>query len=156
MICLFVYVFYRTEKTLINQIVLACISRETFYSIKESVCSAIPLKEYFIFSLPEGLWIFCTTITSSFFFIEWKEKRYNLYLLPILIAVIMELLQLLRLINGRFDLMDLVFSIGFWMFALLLTREVSMERQPLFNQFDRKFVFCISTYGIVYLAHVVY
>lgn len=156
MICLFVYVFYRTEKTLINQIILACISHKTFSSIKLAVCTAIPLKEYFVFSLPEGLWIFCTTITSSFFYIECKGRKYSLNFFPVSIAVIMELLQLFRFINGRFDPMDLVFSVGFSSLALWLTREVAVERQALFNTFDRKTVCCTASYAIVYFAHVIY
>ena len=136
--------------------VLACISYETFTSIKQAVCTAIPLKEYFIFSLPEGLWIFCTTITSSFFYLELGGKKYSLNFLPVMIAVIMELLQLLRFTNGRFDPMDLIFSIGFWMLAIFLTKETAVERQPLFKSFDQKTIFCTATYLIVYLAHVIY
>ena len=65
--CLFIYVFYRTEKTLVNYIATALLSKEGYKGVKEIIVSVLPLKDIIIYSLPEGLWVFCITITSSFF-----------------------------------------------------------------------------------------
>jgi site-specific recombinase len=154
-VCLFVYVFYRTEKTLINQFVIALFSRERYTGLKSSITSMLPLKNYLIYSLPEGLWVFCTTLTSSFFYVEVQNRKWRLEFIPILLALVMELFQLLHFTNGRFDVMDINFSAGFWLLALFYTR-AECRKELLFQSFDIRTVSCMISYSIVYLAHVTY
>lgn len=154
-VCLFIYVFYRTENTLVNQLIIALFSRENYLGLKTIVTSTLPLNDYAIYSLPEGLWVFCITLTSSFFYLEVQKRKWSLVFVPILIVLIMELFQLLHIINGTFDLMDIAFSIGFWLMALFWTRANS-GKEPLFQSFNTKTICCMTTYSIVYLAHVIY
>ncbi|AWH86435.1 hypothetical protein HYN59_15560 [Flavobacterium album] len=155
LVCLFIYVFYRTEKTLVNQVVIALISRGRYHSLKTAIISALPLRDCIVYSLPEGLWVFCITLTSGPFYIRLKNYKLRLVFIPILIAVGMELLQLVHFLNGRFDLMDIAFSTGFWLLALLRTRN-HLSEEPIFRSFDTQSVSCIVCYSIVYLAHVIY
>jgi len=152
---LFIYVFYRTEKTLINQIFIAIFHHETYNFLKTRVTFLLPLPDYIIYSLPEGLWVFCITLTSSFFYLEVQNRKLNLVFVPVLIAVLMEIFQLLHFTNGRFDLMDIVFSTGFWLLALFCTR-TNLGKEPFFQSADTSSICCIISYSIVYLAHVNY
>jgi hypothetical protein len=151
--CLFIYVFYRTEKTLINQFVITLFSHERYTVLKTSVTSILPLRDWLIYSLPEGLWVFCITLTSSFFYLEVQNRKWSLTFVPILLAIIMELFQLLHFTNGRFDLMDINFAAGFWLLALFCTGTNSFK-EPFFQTFNTKAICCMMSYSIVYLAHV--
>lgn len=153
--CLFIYVFYRTEKTLVNYIATALLSKEGYKGVKEIIISVLPLKDVIIYSLPEGLWVFCITITSSFFYIKMQNRKLSLTLIPLLLAILMEVSQLLQFTNGRFDFMDILFSAVFWLLALCCTKSVS-AREPVFRSFDARTAFCVGCYSIVYLAHVAY
>lgn len=155
LISLFIYVFYRTEKTLVNQLFIAVFSRESYFMLKANVTSFLPLPDHLIYSLPEGLWIFCITVTSSFFHFKVRDRKWRLVWVPILVALIMEIFQLLHLANGRFDMIDILFSTGFWLFALFYTR-TNAGKEPLFQSVNIKTVCCMTSYFIVYLAHVTY
>jgi hypothetical protein len=152
-VCLFVYVFYRTEKTLINQLIIMVFSRERYSDLKTTVTSAMRLNDWLIYSLPEGLWVFCITLTSSPFYVEVQKRKWRLVVVPILLALIMEVFQLLHFSNGRFDLADINFAAGFWLIALFCSR-ANTHREPLFKSFNSKTIGCIASYSIVYLAHV--
>jgi len=153
LLSLFIYVFYRTEKTLINQFFIFLVSREHYYAMKCAVTTAFYLKDYLVYSLPEGLWVFCITITSSFFYLQVRNRKWSLVFVPILMALLLEVFQLLHITNGRFDWMDIAFSVGFWLLALFLT-SANPGKEPLFQSFNTKTVCCIASYCIVYLAHV--
>lgn len=151
--CLFVYVFYRTDKTLVTQLFIALFSRAQYSFLETSIRSLLPLPEFIIYSVPEGLWVFCITVTSSFFYVEVKKKKWDLVYVPILAAIIMELFQLLHILNGRFDLMDINVSTGFWLLAIFCTRS-NANKEPLFQTINGETIYCMVSYSIVYLAHV--
>ena len=151
--CLFIYVFYRTEKTLVNQFVIAIMSPDHYFSLKHAVNQVIPLNDYFVYCLPEGLWVYCITLISGYFYIDYGKLRLSLVPLPLLLAGIMELFQLFHLSKGRFDWIDLFFVAGFWL-AGLFSISPDVEKQPLFKRFYSGSVLCVASYLIVFLAHV--
>jgi len=154
-LCLFIYVFYRTDKTLVTRLFIAVFSREQYSFLETSIRSFLPLPDFIIYSVPEGLWVFCITVTSSFFYLEVQKKKWDLVYIPILAAVLMELFQLLHLANGRFDLMDINVSAGFWLLAIFCTR-ANAKKEPLFQTLNKKSICCLVSYSIVFLAHVTY
>ena len=154
-LCLFIYVFYRTEKTLVNYVAVALLSKGGYEGIKEIIISVLPLKDAIVYSLPEGLWVFCITITSSFFYIRVRRRRYGLTMIPILLAIGMEVFQLLGISNGRFDYMDILLSAAFWLLAVYITRN-NPDKEPIFQPLNARVIFCASNYAIVYMAHVCY
>jgi hypothetical protein len=154
LISLFIYVFYRTEKTLVNQVIIALFSYRGYTDLKINVTSVLPLKDCIIYSLPEGLWVFCITVMSGPFLLKIRRYRWNLVTAPLLISLLMELFQLLHFTNGRFDWMDIIFASGFWLLGYFLTR--TNCKVSLFQSFDAKTICCIFCYSIVYLAHVFY
>lgn len=153
LICLFIYLFYRTEKTLVNQLFISLVSYDNYISVKNKILASFPINKHLIYSLPEGLWVFCITLTSRFFFLCIGRFRFNLTLIPLFIVVGLELLQMFQITNGRFDIMDIIFSLFFWLLALLLTRHHNTKENILKTDTTARLL-CAFSYGIVYLAHV--
>lgn len=153
--CLFIYVFYRTEKTLVNQLIISVFSKPTYLSLKATVNWLLTLPDCFIYSLPEGLWVFVITVSSSAFHLELGGRKWSLVFVPIGVALLMEFSQLVHLTNGHFDWMDLIFSTVFWLLAVLLTG-IRPGKESIFSSFNTQTVFCMISYFIVYLAHVTY
>lgn len=154
-ISLFIYVFYRTDKTLVNQIIIQSISFRTYQSLKQTITSSLPLNEYLIYSLPEGLWVFCITLTSKEFYFDLFKKRINCVFIPLLFVVALELFQLLHITNGYFDFFDIGISLFFWFIAAKII-DTQQRLENLFHSLNYSSLFCLLSYCIVYLAHVIH
>jgi hypothetical protein len=154
-ISLFIYAFYRTDKTLVNQIIIQLISLKTYESLKQTITASLPLNRYIIYSLPEGLWVFCVTLTSKEFYFDLYKKRFNCVFIPLVFAVGLELSQLFHITNGRFDLFDIGISLLFWFIAAKII-DTKQRFENLFHSLNYNSVLCLLSYCIVYLAHVVH
>lgn len=153
LLSLFIYLFYRTGKTVVNDLILNVISCDQFLILQKEVSSAIPVPEHIIYSLPGGLWVFCVTLASKRFFIAFGETRVNLLFLPLIFAIGLELFQLLHFTNGRFDIWDIGFSVLGWCFGWLVFRkELPTENFAYTPTISR--AVCIATFLVVFLAHV--
>jgi len=153
LISLFVYLFYRTEKTVVNEIFISIVSFNIFFEMREHVTKVLPLNEHIIYSLPEALWVFCITLTSKFLFIRIANREFDLVYTPLAFSIGLELFQLLHLTNGRFDFWDIGLSILFWTIANYLIKN-AIARQNMLIPFNARSLICLLTYLIVYLAHV--
>jgi hypothetical protein len=153
LISLFIYVCYRTEKTVINEIFISIVSLEKFIELRNAVSNALPLNEHIIYSLPEGLWVFCITLTSNLLYVKISRFQINLFFVPLLFSIGLELFQLLHLTNGRFDFWDIGVSILFWALANYLFKQEN-TKQNILDPFTSKSLICLFSYLIVYLAHV--
>ena len=150
---LFIYLFYRTEQTLVTKLLISVISFENFTALKSAIVDVFSLQEFIIYSLPEGLWVFCITLTSKKFFLKVYKLKISLLFVPLLFSIGLEIFQLLRITNGTFDFWDIGISILFWTLAYFISTEKKNAQnvtQPI--TFDS--LFCSFTYLIVYLAHV--
>lgn len=155
MTSLFIYVFYRTDKTLVNQIIIQLISFKTYQSLKQTITANLPLNEYLIYSLPEGLWVFCITLTSKEFYFDLFKKHINCVFIPLLFVVSLELFQLFHITNGRFDFFDIGISLFFWFIAAKII-DTQQRLENLFHSLNYNSVFCLLSYCIIYLAHVIH
>jgi hypothetical protein len=153
LVCLFIYLFYRTEKTVINEIVISIVSFEKFVELRKAITNLLPLNEHIIYSLPEGLWVFCITLTSQPFFLKVGNREISLVFVPLIFSIGLELFQFLCLTNGRFDVWDIGYSAFFWAIAnYLITHKSNI--QNILYPFTAKSFICVCSYLIVYLAHV--
>lgn len=150
---LFIYLFYRTEKTVVNQLFISVFSCETFVQLRHNITNLFPLNQYIIYSLPEGLWVFCITLTSKLLFVKAGHLKINLLFVPLIFSIGLELCQILHVTNGRFDWWDIAFSVLFWAIGHYLI-EYKSSNQNVLNPFSKKSLICLSSYLIVYLAHV--
>lgn len=150
---LFIYVFFRTNNTVINEILIELFTPQRFLPLKRCIQSNLSLSKSFIYSLPEGLWAFCATLTSKDFFIEIKRKRINLVYLPLLFTLSLEGLQYFHVTNGVFDFLDIGFSLVFWVIGYSFFN-INEVKKNLFKEIRFKGYFCIFCYVIIYLSHV--
>lgn len=151
---LLIYLFYRTERTVVNSIAIRLISHETFTDLRRHVANTLPLNNIIVYSLPEGLWIFCITLTSKSHYLVLYNRRIDCLYLPILFCVTLEIFQLVHITNGRFDFMDIAVSIIFWLLGSYTLRD-GQCKQNIIARPNVKSIVCWSSYCIVYLAHVV-
>jgi len=152
-ISLFIYLFYRTDRTLVNQIAIHLISFDTYSSLKASIAGALPLSNIIVFSLPEGLWVFCITLTSRHYYVRLAGRQMDCLYIPLLFSVGLELFQFLHITNGRFDLMDIGISFIFWRLGAYLVSGPH-QKQNILTQLNLKTTVCLASYCIVYFAHV--
>ena len=150
---LFIYLFYRSEKTVINQIFISIISHDDYLSLRNFITTNLCLNKHIVYSLPEGLWVFCITLTSKFLFVNIGKREINLLFAPLVFSIGLELFQLIQLTNGRFDYWDIGLSILFWVVAIYLIKQKG-ARQNILKPFNAQSVICLLSYLIVYLAHV--
>jgi hypothetical protein len=150
---LFIYLFYRSEKTVVNELAILILSFDTYTAIKNSIIHAIPLNNVIIFSLPGGLWIFCATALSQDFYIRIKHHKIQVILVPILFAIGLEFCQLIHLTNGRFDSWDIFFYLLFWLVACYSFKS-NDSQQNILSPFTFHGFICLACFLSVYLAHV--
>lgn len=153
LVSLFIYLFYRTERTLVTDIFIKMISFDTYLNLKIFVINAFPLNKLIIYSLPEGLWVFCITLTSKPYYIQLKWWYLDGIFIPLVFCFTLELLQLFHVTNGRFDVMDIVTFVLFWILGCLILINKA-EKQNFFGIPMSKSFVCLASYCIVYLAHV--
>lgn len=153
LLSLFIYLFYRTEKTVVNDIVIRIISFETYAALKKAVITVLPLNEIIIFSLPEGLWAFGITLTSKPYYIPLNKRRIHCAVIPPLFCVGLEICQLFNITHGRFDIMDIGLSVIFWAIGMCSFNDKSDGQNTMMPPNGRTMA-CFASYGIVYLSHV--
>lgn len=153
LISLFIYLFYRTDRTLVNEIVVRMISFDTYAKLKAYIVDTLPLNDVIVFSLPEGLWVFCITLTSKPYYIGLGNRRIDCVYIPLLFCLTLEIFQLLHITNGRFDFMDIGVFVVFWILGNCILSNRA-EKQNILAQPNLKTVVCLASYCIVYLAHV--
>jgi hypothetical protein len=154
LISLFIYLFYRTGRTVVNEIFIRMISLAAYTSLKAHIVKGLPLNNIVIYSLPEGLWVFCITLTSKSYFIRLNNWRVDCVFIPLISCIGLEILQLFHITNGRFDFMDIGASVVFWIAGNYIFNDGS-EKQDIFTRPNPKMIVCLASYCIVYLAHVV-
>jgi hypothetical protein len=134
-------------------LLIMLLSREHYIALKQSIQNTLPLHDFIIFSLPEGLWVFCITLTSRGFYIKVQKLKLNCIIFPPIIAIGLEFFQLFGVANGRFDYADIVFSLLFWSLGCYITLP-SVPQKQLFKSFDDRTAVCVLSYAIIFLAHV--
>ena len=150
---LFIYLFYRTERTVVNEMILHIISFRTYAVLKENIVRFLPLNGITIYSLPEGLWVFCITLTSKPYYVQLNNWRIKCVFIPLIVCISLEIFQLLHLTNGRFDFNDIGMSAVFWLIANYAFSEQS-DKCNMFSRLNSRTMVCLGTYSIVYLSHV--
>lgn len=150
---LFIYSFYRSEKTLVNELIISILPFEIYNTIKTGITEALPLNKFMIFSLPGGLWIFCVTALAQDFYVRIKNHQIQFSLVPVLFAIGLEFAQLFHLTNGRFDIWDIVSYLVFWSIGSY-SYQFHRQQQNLLSPLTFRGVTCLVCFAAVYLAHV--
>jgi hypothetical protein len=151
-ISLFIYLFYRSESTVVNELMAFIFSSNVYTQVRHTVSHAIPLSEPVIFSLPGGLWVFCLTLLSKDLYLRIRNNRIQVALLPILFVIGLEFLQLIHFTNGTFDPWDIGSYLAFWLLGYFGLP--SRDQQNVLSPFTLKGFLCLACFLSVYLAHV--
>lgn len=153
LVCLFIYLFYRTERTIVNELAIRLTSPAYFATLRAQVATLLPLNDLVIYSLPEGLWIMCITLTSKMYYLRLFRWDIDCKYIPIVLCIVLELMQFFHVLNGRFDIMDILVSLFFWLLGCTFFSE-KKQRQNICSKVNVQMVQCVASYSIIYLAHV--
>lgn len=88
--------------------------------------SKIKLPDWFIYNLPDGLWVFGLTFFLTTIWATNNDFKANLWKKsPIIIAVLHEFAQINSNISGTFDIMDIFFYLIGFLLSLLISSNFS-------------------------------
>lgn len=149
-ISLFIYVFYRTEKTVINELLTYFMAEENIQFLRGVIKRDLLLNSFVIYSLPGGLWVFCLTLLSRIMKFKVGKLSVGLGWFPLVFSLVHEFLQWTNIIQGRFDIIDLLSYIVFWTLGYFISS--SKGEVPSSN--IKKQLSFVLLFSIVYLAHV--
>ncbi len=153
LISLFIYLFYRCDRTVVNELAILLFSYDGYQIMKSNIGLAVPLHKLIINSLPGGLWIFCVTILAKDFYIKIRGHKIRVAILPVVFAVCLEFCQLIHLTNGTFDIADILCYLLFWFLAERSSRH-EIPEQNMLSPFTLRGFICLACFLTVYLAHV--
>jgi hypothetical protein len=113
MASLFISVFCRSDKTVVNELVLQVFRLESYVTLKEQIKSFLPLNHFLVYSLPEGLWVYSTTLVSKDLCIKFRHHIIHGKYFALIFSFVVEAIQGLGLVKGTFDLFDIAAAIFF-------------------------------------------
>ena len=137
---LLIYMCFRSENIFINQIA------KYFFDYQPNQ-NQLQIHYFFIYNLPQGLWVFSATLISKNLYI----KRFNLAVLPLIFSFYIETIQYFHLSNGTFDIVDLLTaSIGFLIAYYMIY--CPYKKEQLLQCFSFRTILFSSSYLIVFLS----
>ncbi len=149
----FIYLFYRTNQTVINQLFAIVFGVDVYLFLKSFFHANLKLPAQIIYSLPGALWVWVVSISSRDVFIEFKGAKISLVILPLIVALGFELFQYFHWINGHFDWWDVVYSTTFWLFSFISLNKQKRTSNDKHAKFYYNLIFA-GSYLIVFFAHV--
>ncbi len=139
-ISLIIYIFFRSEHIVVNQIIHDFVYSQTHHA-------SLKLSNFLIYNFPQGLWVFSTTLISRNLYV----KRFNLAFLPLIFSFYIETVQYFHLTNGTFDLWDLVTASISFLIAYFFI-DCPYKKEQLLNHFSFRTVLFSFSYLIVFLS----
>lgn len=149
----FIYLFYRTNFTAINQLFAFVFGEVFYFDLKSEIQANLILPSQIIYSLPGALWVWVISIASRDVFILMKDKRISLVFLPLIVAVGFELFQYFNWINGHFDWWDIIYALGFWLLSFVSFNKQKRSFNETYSTIHYNLVFA-GSYLLVFFAHV--
>ncbi len=148
-----IYLIWRSESVLVNFLMGSLFSPEDFRDWRATISSRLPLNDFIIYSLPGGLWVFVSTAAFKDFFVVIRKNIINLMFLPLVMAIVLEVTQLIHLTNGVFDGWDVLLELIFWVASLLVCPATEIKEDFLKSEQSSKKIWAIFSLLILYLAH---
>jgi len=149
----FIYLFYRTSQTVINQLFTVFFGDDFYSMIKSELQSNLKLPSQIIYSLPGALWVWVISIASRDVFILFKGKKISLDFLPLVVAISFEFFQHIHWINGHFDWWDIIYASIFWVLSFWSFNKQKRSFHDVNSTVHYKLIF-LGSYLLVFFAHV--
>lgn len=128
-----VYLFFRSERLIMFEWLKSLGIKNGFDLLRENFVSINTyLPSWFIFSLPDALWVY--SFTSAIILI-WNNERkvaVTLLLIPLILGPGVELLQLLNLFKGTFDVIDLTLTICAFLLSIILNLKTNQYENQVY------------------------
>ncbi|MFV0530474.1 MAG: hypothetical protein ACK5MD_03455 [Flavobacteriales bacterium] len=137
-ISLVIYTFFRSENIIINQII------HDFYP--KSHQFSFNFSDFLIYNLPQGLWVFSTTLISKNLYV----KKFNLAFSPLIFSFYIEIIQYFHFTNGTFDYWDLITAL--FGFLIAYSVDCPYKKEQLLNNFNFRTILFSFSYFIVILS----
>jgi hypothetical protein len=144
----YIYLIYRDSSILFNQLFLHV--RFDLDFERQQIQDLLPLPNWFIYSLPGGIWVYVTTIIASKH--ECMENKFTkiLAFLPSTYAIGLEFFQLFHFTDGTFDWVDLLVIIAATYTAKRVNRnELTLTSYPNFLNLA-----LVSAFLVLFLSDV--
>ncbi len=138
-VSLILYVFFRSENIVINQITPNFYSKPFLFS-----CNFF---NFLIYNFPQGLWVFSTTLASKNLYLD----KFNLAILPLIFSFYIEGIQYFHLTNGTFDYWDLITAFFSFIIAYYGI-SCPYKKEQLLECFNFRTVLFSFSYLIVFLS----
>lgn len=151
--CVFIYVFYRTEDTLINLILLQLLPNSELLLFKETIRSTVAFPAWVIYSLPGGLWVFAASILARKLRLRIFSKNICIEWAPMFFALWLEFWQYVGIVKGHFDVLDILIVLIFGLTAMSVKKPMQLSTQTLFPFHKRSTIF-VFVFVCVFLGHV--
>jgi len=152
-IALMIYLIWRSENVLVNFLVSSTIGVEDFRDWRTAISARLLFPEWMIYSMPGGLWVFVSTMAFKDFFIDVKKATINLLFLPPIIALFLEITQLIHLTHGTFDGWDIILIFVFWVSSILICPASELKEDFRNSEQTSKKFWAIISVLILSLAH---
>lgn len=113
---LLIYLGFR-DNLIINKLIHGMIIKD--------YCLSASLPNWFVYSLPDALWMFALILLIvTIWDFDFTKSCIAWIIISFLTGVLFEILQKLKMINGTFDYIDLIFMIIASILPILLTFKV--------------------------------
>ncbi len=124
------YILFRSEHLMVNSWVLNNQLGSVFGKIRYQTFQILEtVPKWIIYSLPDALWLMSFGLILQLIWInETKRIRIIWTVVPCSIAVLWELFQATYLVNGTFDLVDLLF---YFLSTLLLINNLKTNEKTI-------------------------
>jgi hypothetical protein len=119
---LIIYLLYRDTSLLVFDWISYIYLDDFIFKIREYLESyKLITNGFLIYTLPDGLWSYSLTYVMCLIWFDIKNKiKYFMISIGIIFGVFLELGQLFNLIQGTFDINDLIVSILFPVIAYII------------------------------------
>jgi len=99
--------------------------------------TGVPSGKHFLYSLPNGLWVFSMTLLANRVYVNLGKIKLGLSLIPVVYALLLEGIQALNFTDGTFSIGDVMYSIaGFALANLLLLIILKRDQEPIKFNFN--------------------
>lgn len=117
--CCWTALFYRPLNTYLNH-QLATAFGEDFLLLRAYIQGSLPLSDVLVYNVPGALWIFGLSLLGWRLFIA----RIPLFYVGLVTGQLFEVLQLLQLTDGTFDVLDVLWNFGGFLVALVFCKSM--------------------------------
>lgn len=150
---LWLYVGYRSEDTWINVVIAGLLPAGALHHAREVLHAVFFVPDDVTWRLPGGLWVFAATLLARDLRVSRACFRFELGLLPVLMALGIEIFQAFHITDGAYDPWD-IFTV---MTAAALAMKLpgcGWPPQELAVRWHWRGSVCLANFAILILADV--